>query len=279
MKTLKTFAIIAFTILIVSCKKDKQQTQEPVCRVTAIKTNSDSTIISYASGKVNSIYTMNGSDSTTINFVDEGGYHKEYVIYNNVAVPGSVNYTLNAIGYIDRFQQTIITPAVYVNTFSCKYDTDGHLIWLENAVTKSGSAFNATKDSFVYENGNLTKKYVFRTPMGSITNYSLYSTTLINYSNIENTAGLYVNQLYAPENIQGTSNYYYQNFPFITHLYGKGSKNAPINSTTSITGPSTTYNGYDYTFDADNRIVSQTITRSPASVSYPKTNRFYYTCN
>jgi hypothetical protein len=281
MKNLKTIALIAIVILSVSCKKEKQK--DISCKVTAIKTNDDSTTIHYnASNKVNSIQTLTVDDEINMDFSDDGAFHKQTITENGASIPTyTINYALYSKGFADRYQITITNPAsVYVNNFRCKYDAEGHLILHELKVTKSGFPFSYYKDSCVYENGNLTKLYKFRSLVGDTTTVSLYSTTLINYTTQQNTAGLYVNQLLVPNNIIGTSVFYLANFPYISHLLGSGNKNLPLNSTTTFsTGTSSYTLNYEYIYDTNNLVKSQTINRTPSTAGFPKTNRFYYQCN
>lgn len=281
-KNLKTVALIAIVILAVSCKKEKNA--ETICRVTSIKSNSDSTIINYnASNQVIQIKNITPSDTINMAFANDGIYHKQTITGSPSIPVFTINYILNSNGNIDRFDETITNASsVYVNSFNARYDTDGHLIWYENIVTKSGFHFESIKDSFVYENGNMTKFYQFRSPLGSgnLRNFSLYATTLINYTNLKNTASLYVNKMYAPDNIIGTSLYYLINFPYIFHLLGKGSKDLPLNSTTTFNSPGGDIYSLDYSYNLDenNLVKTQTINRTPAAINYPKTYTFSYAC-
>ncbi|MCC6583032.1 MAG: hypothetical protein IT271_04970 [Chitinophagales bacterium] len=281
MKTIKLITLLALVIFAASCKKDKQK--ETLCKVTTIITGNDSMIIQYnSSNKVSSIRSINTPDSLNMSFVNDGIFHKQTITENNAVLPAfTINYSLNAAGSIDKFQQTIINIAsVYVNNFRCKYDNEGHLIIHENKVTKSGFPFSYKKDSSVYENGNMTKLYRFRSLAGDTTSATLYSTTLITYTVSNNTLGLYANQIINPNNIEGTSTFYLNNFPYILHLYGKGNKNLPASSATTFSSGAAGYTlNYEYTIDSNNLVTSQTINRTPTAVSFPKISRFYYACN
>ena len=280
-KNLKTIALLAIVILAVSCKKEKQY--EIVCKVKTIITGNDSIILSFNSlSNVTNINSTNVDGEINMDFINESGFHKQTITENGAAIPAiTIYYTLNANGSIDRFQQIVTNPAsVYVNNFRCKYDAEGHLILHELKVTKSGFPFSYQKDSMVYENGNMTKFFEFGSLRGDTTSASLRSTTLITYDAQNNTAGLYINQLMAPNNIEGTSKFYLNNFPYIFHLLGKGSKNLPTYSTTTFSSGGTGYSfSFNYTVDANNLVTSQTMDRFPANPIYPKTNRFYYECN
>ena len=281
MKNLKTIALLAIVILAVSCKKEKQKVI--ACKVKTIITGNDSIVLSFNSlSNVTNINSTNVDGEINMDFINESGFHKQTITENGAASPAvTINYSLNTNGYIDRFQQIITNPAsVYVNNFRCKYDAEGHLILHELKVTKSGFPFSYKKDSMVYENGNMTKLFRFTSLAGDTTSTSLYSTTLITYSTQNNTTGLYANSLFAPNNIIGTSTFYLNNFPYIIHLYGKGSKNLQTYSSTTFSSGATGYSfSFDYTIDANNLVTSQTMDRIPANPIYPKINRFYYECN
>lgn len=279
MKTTKLFALFTIVIFALSCKKEKQK--EITCNITSVIADDSATISYNSSNKISNIKIFNTPDIINIDFMNEGGFHKETITTNNISLPGfTINYSLNANGFIDRFQQTITNPSVYVNIFRCKYDAEGHLILHEHKVTKSGSPYSYDKDSSVYENGNMTKLFRFMSLIRDTVTTSLNSTTLITYNTQINTAGLYINQLMAPNNIVGTSTYYLKNFPYIFHLYGKGCKNLPISSTTTFSSGASGYAfSFDYTINENNLITSQTINRTPTTVSFPKISRFYYECN
>ncbi|MFN8283018.1 MAG: hypothetical protein U0U67_07365 [Chitinophagales bacterium] len=273
-------ALIAMIIFAVSCKKEKQT--DVICKLSALKMGDDSTHISYnTSNKVSSIKAITVDDEINMNFVNEGIFHKQTITENGSTTPAyTIYYSLNTNGYIDRYQLTVTNAAsVYVNYFRCKYDAEGHLILQEIKVTKSGFPFSYKKDSCVYESGNLTRLYRFRSLVGDTITAPLYSTTLVNYTTQQNTAGLYINQLLAPSGVEGTSIFYLANFPYISHLYGKGSRNLPLNSTTTFSSGTSGYSlNYEYT-TSNNLVRSQTINRTPTAAGFPKINKFYYECN
>lgn len=280
MKNLKFVCITILALIILSCKKEKQH--EITCKVTALKTGTDSVLFRYNTvGNIDFIKTINSPDTTNMSFTNESGFYKEVITKNSNTTPNyTIYYKLNTNGNLDNFQLTISTPAIYINYIRCKYDNDGHLILQEVKTTKSGSPYSFKKDSSIYENGNLTKLYRFQSIIGDTTTALLNSTTLINYTSLSNTAGWYINQMYAPNNIQGTSTAELNNFPYLYHLLGKGSTNLPLNSSTSYSsGAGSISYTYDYLTDAENKVSSQTISRTPLGFGFPKINRFYYTCN
>ena len=278
-KNLKAIAILAIVILAVSCKKENQK---PVaCKVINLKIGNDSLVLSYnSSNKVSNIKSYNSSWLVNMDFLNDGGYHKQIVTTNTASLPSFTrNFSLNADGNIERFQQIVNDAAgIYDNRVSCKYDAAGHLIVSEIITLKDGIPYVFWKDSMVYENDNLTKFYVLYG--GNTGLYNIHRTVLINYSTIANTAGLYVNESLISGNIVGTGRYYEKNYPYFMHLLGKGSKNVPLSSTTTFSSGSGNYSfNYEYTTDAQNLVRSQKIIKTPTSSGYPKTNRFYYECN
>jgi hypothetical protein len=275
MKNIKLIAICAIILLAISCKKDK--IKENNCKIATIINGDDSILLTYnASNKVSNIKSIYLSEIINMDFINEGGFYKQIITTNSASLSGStVNYILNANGYIDSYN---ITADEYTNMSKFKYDAEGHLIWSEINTTKDGLPYVNWKDSMVYENGNLTKFYVLYG--GSTTNYGIYRTVLINYNTLENTAGLYVNEQLLQSATVGRWSYYEDNFPYLFHLFGKGSKNLPLNSTTTFSTlyPGFSYN-YEYTSNVNNQITSQTINRIPDNEYFPKINRFYYECN
>ncbi|MBP6660308.1 MAG: hypothetical protein KA174_06475, partial [Chitinophagales bacterium] len=75
-KNLKAIAILAIVILAVSCKKENQK---PVaCKVINLKIGNDSLVLSYnSSNKVSNIKSYNSSWLVNMDFLNDGGYHKQ----------------------------------------------------------------------------------------------------------------------------------------------------------------------------------------------------------
>lgn len=270
---LKIIILSMIIVASIACKKEKVPSK---CYISSIKTNTDSIIFTYnEQNKVSYIKSNSGDINVDMYFMDDGIYHNQKVNTNYASLPNyTINYKLNAKGFIESFQHTAFrAPNYYQNTASNVYDEEGHLVWSKMITLKDGEPYTVYRDSMVYRNGNLMEYYNF---YGS----SLFRKITISYTDTENTIGNYTRNDFSATDIVGFSRYYEQEHPYTTHLLGKGSKNLPSSAVmTLFFSSSDDINfSYHYTFDSQQRITSETTTRSPDDMGYPKINRFYYNC-
>ncbi len=273
-KNLKLITLIAIVILAVSCKKEKQTIK--TCYISSIKSGPDSIAFSYnQSNKITNIKHYWYSDIINMDFAKDGTIEKHTVTTSSVGLPGyAINYTLNAKGFIESYERSTVSGGYsYLSMAQNKYDSEDHLISSEMTSLRNGMPYLEWKDSMIYENGNLTEYY-------NLYFGSIHRKTLITYSTTPNTIGFYSNNDYSITDVVGGSRFYDKKRPYICHLLGKGSKNLPQSAVLEFsTNPSINRTEtFNYTFDSEQKITSETISTSISLPAYPKTNTFHYIC-
>lgn len=263
--------LLSATLLLLiasACKKDKS-VHTPTCRLTTIKTNFDTSYISYNS---NGIVSSFGN-------VPQGLYTFFYsglTAFDSVEIPGEkqpdCTISLDANGrvtYMSRTRQ--IFGKLYYYTFTFRYNAEGYVTLCEQGYSNNSDSHEEYyKDSMVYANGNLATKYTFF--HDESTAYTPFSRMEITYSSDQNKIGYYAYH-FIEEPITVTSDW-----KAFYHLFGKGPVNLPLKTTLySSTGDVTYVLDYTYLMDENGYPTEENIVRSILS-PYSFNRKYSYSC-
>jgi hypothetical protein len=278
MKNLKTIALIAIVILAVSCKKDKQNQN---CIINCIYGKNDSTILSYNTNgqPQNHTYYVGSSRNFHINFNYLYTANNCNIQVTSIVRSFSINYQLDTYGNIIACADSLLNGGnLYKSILTCRYNAQQQIIFSEIKHYENGIFRNATKDSFAYTNGNLTRKYHYKKTSGL---YYQDGYTNLEYSEQPNQNDFHVTERYLIYD-KIISNHFGGGMPnTMSGLLGKGSKNMLIKITDFDNfGTITTTTTLDNQLNAEGKLFQQSYVQSYTDYSGDSDIVHYtYRCN
>ena len=220
----RLFTLLSIIVFVSGCKKNKEAS---VCRTTTIMhPGIDTLMLTY--DEQNRITDYNYYGLVDVQIIYSGITATSTTTPYNDTVRPFVKLYLNSDGNIESMTLgTLYGSTGDYDTYSMKYDNDGHMVRCEASYTDNvHHTTDYLIDSIVYENGNMTGKYVLR-KYHPATQYTLFEYTTYTYTNDLNKSGYFSARFEnVPIEFGGDAQYLYpllgkssQNLPAVTSIY------------------------------------------------------------
>ncbi|HNL83618.1 MAG TPA: hypothetical protein PKO18_00185 [Chitinophagales bacterium] len=288
MKSKILFLVCSITFVI-ACKKDKIANQKK-CTVQQITTTigslTDSFFLEYdGSSKQNKIKHTNnfGEELFTMQFLLNNN-ELTHAIKSSIYEDKVQKYTLNSSGNIQRYVDSKLEGGVTQSVeIDFTYNSNQQLVLCKGTNLRDGVPVYYWKDSSVYENNNLVRRYLIEKAASEPT-FRIRLADTITYTTIDNTQGLFANYpiWINKKNVLSFNFYSTPAYPYLLNYLGKGSAKLPASvqqgSYAGIVGIISYH--FNNSIDADKKLTKQEISKSVNGV--PSSNniimQFNSTC-